>query len=217
MRLNERNGRRKLRSQAPQRTTKLGNYLIVTDALETEKNYFYGFRDSIPSDYRKRLVIQVKTGVEVKDIINVALNLQATSPQYRELWLVFDRDQVVNFDELISEAQQKGICVAWSNPCIEIWFSAYFGKMARCADSVSCCNSFAKTFKRRCNTEYRKNDKDIYRKLKQHGDEALAIKRSAVVLSAHKQQGNHKPSVQLGASTIHVLINDILERIGDNR
>ena len=38
----------------------LGYYLIVTDAEETEKNYFEGLKNSIPSDIRDRIVIKVE-------------------------------------------------------------------------------------------------------------------------------------------------------------
>lgn len=210
---NEHNGRRKSRSEMPKIPSRLGNYLIVTDARETEKNYLLGLRDSIPSNLQQRIVVRVKTGVDTKDIIDVALNLQASSAQYRELWLLFDRDEVSNFDQMISEAEQKGIHVAWSNPCIEIWFSAYFRKMNRCANSVLCCRNFARIFKRKCGTEYKKNDKEIYRKLKKYGDEAHAIRLSATALAEHVKQGNSCPSAQVGASSLHILVSDILERV----
>lgn len=43
-------GRRKDRNQrVGKRVPELGYYLIVTDTEETEKNYFEGLRDSIPT------------------------------------------------------------------------------------------------------------------------------------------------------------------------
>ena len=41
---------------------------------------------------------------------------------FKETWIVFDRDRVPDFDKLIQKANYRGISVAWSNPCIEIWF-----------------------------------------------------------------------------------------------
>jgi len=47
----ERIGKRKTREQiSKQRTSELGYYFIVTDTKETEQNYMYGLRDSIPKD-----------------------------------------------------------------------------------------------------------------------------------------------------------------------
>ncbi len=47
----ERNGKRKSRDQlAKRRVPKLGYYFIVTDSEETEQNYIYGLRDSMPKE-----------------------------------------------------------------------------------------------------------------------------------------------------------------------
>jgi hypothetical protein len=56
----ERKGKRHDRTQrAFKRVPKLGYYVVVTDTKATEKNYLYGFRDSIPSSLRNKLVIKV--------------------------------------------------------------------------------------------------------------------------------------------------------------
>ncbi len=55
----ERNGSRKPRELARHRTPLLGYYFIVTDTKETEQNYMYGLRDSIPKNYKGKLVIKV--------------------------------------------------------------------------------------------------------------------------------------------------------------
>ena len=57
----ERNGQRKSRAQLSRhRSPELGYYIIVTDTKETEQNYMYGLRDSIPKELQGRLVIKVK-------------------------------------------------------------------------------------------------------------------------------------------------------------
>ncbi len=33
-------------------------------------------------------------------------------------WIVFDCDEIKDFDEIVREAEKKGIGVGWSNPCI---------------------------------------------------------------------------------------------------
>lgn len=44
-----------------------------------------------------------------------------SSPDYDEIWCVFDVDAHPNVKQAISEAQQSGIQVAVSNPCFELW------------------------------------------------------------------------------------------------
>lgn len=53
-------GNRKRRSEQTTRTINLGNYLIITNTDETEKNYFYGLRDSLPDDIKSNIVIKVE-------------------------------------------------------------------------------------------------------------------------------------------------------------
>ena len=85
-----------------------------------EKNYFEGLRDSIPQELRGHIKIEVKDGVNTKDLLQVCLDESSVIPQYAELWIVLDRDEVPRFDDLVSEAKRRGVNVAWSNPCFEI-------------------------------------------------------------------------------------------------
>ena len=133
----ERNGNRKVRGQLfKRRIPELGYYFIVTDTKETEQNYMFGLRNSISPELQGKLVIKV-VKTKTKNLVEEALNLASLNPQYGEIWIIFDRDQVPDFDEIISEAISKGINIGWTNPCIEEWFSAYFGAMPTYANSVS--------------------------------------------------------------------------------
>lgn len=132
--MTDRSGNRKSRGMRPHRRPKLGYYFVVTDTKETEKNYLEGLRNSIPKDVRDKLVMKVSR-VKTLDLVDEALNLLSMHPQYGEPWIVFDRDRVKNFDSIIHDAKVNGVKVGWSNPCIEIWFHAYFGKMPMCSDS----------------------------------------------------------------------------------
>ena len=46
-------------------------------------------------------------------MIDKCLKLTAYEVQYRMPWIVFDRDQVKDFDGIIREAKEKGIGVGW--------------------------------------------------------------------------------------------------------
>jgi hypothetical protein len=158
----DRSGKRKTREQlSRRRVPELGYYFIVTDTKETEQNYILGLRNSIPKELQEKLVIKVcKT--RTIELVSEALNMASLQPQYGEPWIVFDRDQVKDFDQIIRTALENGINVGWSNPCIEIWFSTYFGSMPPYQDSVSCCNGFAEKFARVTGQKYEKSDVAIY-------------------------------------------------------
>lgn len=209
----ERTGKRTTREQlSKRREPKLGYYIIVTDTKATERNYMCGLRDSIPEDLQRKLVITVFRA-KTKELVDEALNLAAMQPQYRETWIVFDRDQVKDFDQIISSAQEKDINVGWSNPCIEIWFSAYLGAMPTCTDSVSCCNDFKKLYLRSVKQRYEKSDAAIYSKLCSHGNEKRAIEMAERKYEEHKENFCTKPSTMCPCTTLHTLIKKIKEKV----
>ena len=117
----DRTGNRKTREQRqPLKIPELGYYLVVTDTEATERCYFQGLHKELPKDIQNKLVIKV---VETKTrvMIDKCLEMTAYDAQYRMPWIVFDRNEVKDFDEIIKEAEALGINVGGSNPCFEIW------------------------------------------------------------------------------------------------
>lgn len=130
----DRTGKRKPREGFKTRIPDLGYYYIVTDTKETEKNYLYGLRGTLPEGLQGRIAIKVSQ-TSTQNLVKSCKEQAALEPQFGQPWIIFDRDQVVNFDKIIEQAQKEGVSVGWSNPCIEIWFDAYFGKMHTYNDS----------------------------------------------------------------------------------
>lgn len=152
----DRIGNRKTREQ--RRTIKvpeLGYYLIVTDTEGTERCFFTGLHQSLPEEVKNKLVIKV-VETKTRSMIDKCLELTAYEAQYRIPWIVFDRDQVIGFDEIISEAEKKGIQVGWSNPCFEIWMYTYFGAMPAIQDSWTCCSEFGRVYESKTGQKYSK-------------------------------------------------------------
>lgn len=209
----KRNAQRKARSIGSRSNTPdLGYYLIITDTKETEQNYMFGLRDSIPDELKRRLIIKVSK-TKTDNLVNEALSQAALQPQYGEPWIIFDRDQVKNFDDIIQNAEAVGINVAWSNPCIEIWFNAYFGKMPAYQTSVACCSGFETIFEKVMNQKYQKSDKQIYDKLCQCGNEMEAITIAENKLKQCIINGMDKPSEICPGTTVHRLVKEIKNKI----
>ena len=171
------------------RVPELGYYLIVTDTKETEKNFFEGLRDSIPPELKDRLVIKVEKAKTI-ELVEKALELAGKETQYRMPWIVFDRDQVKDFDEIIKVAKENGVGQGWSNPC------------------------FADKFEKITRQKYSKNDKDIYQKLKRHGNEEKAILLAEKSLQKCVEDGKRKPSEMCPASMVQRLVGEIQGKIG---
>ena len=212
----DRTGKRKRRESATRRVPDLGYYIIVTDAKETEKNYLYGLRDSLPKELQGRIVIKVSTA-KTDELVDSCKSQASLEPQYGEPWIVFDRDRVTRFDEIIQKARKEGIKVGWSNPCIEIWFDAYFGQMHSYQESKQCWYRFAETYERQTGLEYSKSDERIYEVLNRCGDEKKAIDIAENRLRTHFESGVNKPSEMVPATTLHHLVDEIRQKTSIKR
>lgn len=209
MSFESRNGKRKLRSEhTNRRKPELGYYLIVTDTEGTERVYFNGLRNSIKNIVGDKLIIKV---VETKNrnMIKEAKEFLSELPQYAEPWIVFDKDKNQKFDKIIEEAQDSGIKVAWSNPCIEAWLYAYFGKMPNYQDSVTYFTEFAKEYKKHIGQDYYKADDGLYRKINECGNEEKAIEIAEMKLKEHSRNYITLPSEMIPSTTVHKLLKEI--------
>lgn len=201
---------RKRRSGRPVQKPRLGHYLIVTDAEETEKNYFEGLIRSLDEDTQKDIRLEV-VRTKTAELIEKCLSLRRSHPVFCECWIVFDRDEVQNFDEIIRMAEEKELHTAWSNPCIEIWFSAYFHSLKTCESSTRCCSDFGELFRQMTGQRYKKSDKNIYRKLSEYGDEEKAIDRARQREKSFLSDA--KPSQKLSCTKVYELVEEIKGKV----
>lgn len=189
----------------------LGYYLIVTDTQATERAYFEGLRESLPQEIQRlrSLVIHVEDTGTV-NLVSKCKELFEYDPQYRIPWIVFDRDQVPDFDDIVADAEKEGINAGWSNPCLEIWLFAYFGRMPSINTSWQCCSSFGDLYKQKTGQEYHKSDRKLYKKLLAYGNERNAIK---IAEQKYKEQmADHlkeKPSDMISCTTVFRLVKEI--------
>ena len=190
----------------------LGYYYIVTDAVETEPNYFSGVKENLPDNIKGRLVIKVKTS-KTYDMVDTIVSDTSKSPILYDKWIVFDRDQVKGFDELILKAKTCEINVGWSNPCIEILFLAYFEKSPAVNDTKDCIREFEKEFLRRTGKKYLKNNKEIYTDLNKHGNEKAAISIIKRKCETLVKNGTNTPSKMVGVSMVYKLIEEISDKV----
>lgn len=209
----DRTGNRKTREQRKQfKVPELGYYLIVTDTEATERCFFTGLHQALPEDVRNKLVIKV-VETKTRTMIDKCLELTAYDAQYRIPWIVFDRDQVQGFDEIIKEAEDKGIQVGWSNPCFEIWMYAYFGSMPTIRDSWTCCSDFGRVYDAKTGQKYSKADEQMYGKLCKAGDEEKAIQIAKQKIEQCKREGKTKPSEMCPCTTVHELVGEIKGKV----
>lgn len=209
----DRTGNRKTREQRTKfKIPELGYYLIVTDTEATERCFFTGLHKELPEDVRNKLVIKV-VETKTRAMIDKCLELTAYDAQYRIPWIVFDRDQIQGFDDIITEAESKGIQVGWSNPCFEIWMYTYFGSMPAIQDSWKCCSEFGRVYENKTGQKYSKADEQMYEKLCKVGDEEKALQIAQQKLEQCKREGKSKPSEMCPCTTVHGLVGEIKNKV----
>ena len=207
----ERSGKIKVRDIGF-RKPDLGYYYIVTDAVETEPNYLNGIKENLPDRVKGRLVIKVKSS-KTYDMVDTILNDISKSPIVYDPWIIFDRDQVKEFDQIIAKAEKHRINVGWSNPCIEILFLAYFGKSPNMNNQQDCIKEFEKTYINKLNKKYEKNNKNIYNDLIQNGNEELAINICKKKHNKYLSDGIEIPSKMVGVSLVYKLLEEIGDKV----
>ena len=197
----DRAGNRKSRDQRKQfKVPELGYYLIVTDTEATERCFFTGLHQTLPENVRNKLVIKV-VETKTRTMIDKCLELTAYDAQYRIPWIVFDRDQVLGFDDIIAEAASKGIQVGWSNPCFEIWMYAYFGSMPAIQDSWTCCSEFGRVYETKTGQKYSKADEQMYSKICKAGDEEKALQIAQQKMEQCRREEKTNPSQMCPCTT----------------
>ncbi len=204
----ERTGKRKPREAFRTRVPDLGHYFIVTETKPIEENYLCGLRDSLPEELQDRIVIRGSM-TTTQDLVKNCKEQAAFEPQYGQPWIVFDRDGVESIDEILYQAQKEGIRAGWSNPCMEIWLEAYFGKMHTDIDPVNCCLKFAEIFEQKTGEKYYGEDPQIYSVLKRFGNEERAISIADNRLHGYLHEGKRKPSEMCPCTTVYKLVEEI--------
>ena len=203
----------KKRNERKKILLKSGAYLIITDTEKTEKNYFEGIKNIIPDNLKNDLQIKIYSNKALSKIIDFAAEERNKDERFRDIWLVFDRDEVKNFDELIEEAKKSKMNVAWSNLCFEIWLMSYFQLPKNINVSQKCCETFEKIFKENTSKKYKKSEEKIYNILCENGDENRAIERAREKYHQVKKEYS-KPSKMIGCTTVYKLVEELKKKIG---
>lgn len=200
------------RSERKKVFLKSGAYLIVTDAEKTEKNYFEGIKNIIPDSLKNDLQIKIYSNKALSKIIDFAAEERNKDERFRDIWLVFDRDEVKNFDELIEEAKESKMNVGWSNPCFEIWLMSYFKNLENISTSKKCCDTFEKVFQDNTGKKYKKSEEKIYNILCEKGNENKAIERSREKYHQVRKDYSHS-SKMIGCTTVYKLVEELKKKI----
>lgn len=189
--------------------------LIVTEGKKTEVNYFENIKQIINKNYSERVKIE-KIDLEVKGLgkgtcalVREAVKIRSLE-NYSEVWVVFDKDDFMDFDTAIKLARDEGLNVAWSNESFELWILLHFQDLSSAINRKMYESKLNNHFKKLNfnNGKYEKNIENIFELIK--GNTSLAIERSNKLLEMHKCNGIKECSKMNPATTVQDLVSILL-------
>ncbi|WP_315317340.1 RloB family protein [Segatella oris] len=193
-------------------------FLIVCEGKKTEPNYFRALIDDCKSQNngakidRQRTKVSLVTKIDegaggTGKLVEKAKKLKDEYKRKKQIhfdrvWLVFDKDEFMDFNKAIADAKKEKMNCAWSNGAFELWFLLHFqnGFEGKCKDYVNKIESILKKKLKKTDFSYEKNDEGFYQILQEHGDEEQAIKRAQKLRENRGKKKNyaaHNPRTEV--------------------
>lgn len=210
--------------QSETRIPKPHSYLIVTEGERTEPLYFEGLTTLIKQ--------QTSGGIlEVVPVPDISIHGEGSSTTslihkadeyvnkskilYQHVWIVFDKDDFLDFDDAIQLAKDKGYNIAWSNQSFEYWIYLHFHYSDSALHRHEWNNKLDAIFKQYNlgDGTYQKNYENIYDLLNTYSSTYTAIKNATRRLANFNKHDT--PSSCNPATTVHILVEDLLQYISN--
>lgn len=207
--------RRKRKPRRPYETRmpKADSILIIAEGTKTEPLYLKPICERIVALRGGNVgVHEVNGEVYVKGVgrgtgslLEKAKDVLSKSPYvYQHVWLVFDKDDFVDFDDAIRDARQEGFKVAWSNQSFEYWLVLHFEKCDSALSRQDWVRKLDELFEMRgVAGGYEKNRDDVYQIVTEYGQQRLAMRFAEDIRQSY---GDRPPSTCDPCTTVDELV-----------
>lgn len=184
-------------------------FLIVCEGTKTEPNYF----EALISDNRLSSVIAVDIQGEGKGTVSLVRKTQKVVEEsglsYDRVWVVFDKDDFVDFDEAVALAEELGYGAAWSNESFELWYLLHFYCPTAKLNRKQYITRLERQLRARLenrNYRYRKGSLDMYSILCGFGSEGKACARAQTLRHVYRDCA---PSEARPCTTVDLLVLEL--------
>ncbi len=157
--------------------------LIVCEGEKTEPNYFNELKRAFRlSNANIKVCGQ---GSDPLSVVDFAIETYRKEPEFDRVYCVFDRDRHKTYPTALDKVRHPGlskgskIFAIPSVPCFEFWLLLHFTYTTKPFDastSDSICSKVIKELKKHLST-YQKGDRDIFNKIQDKLDDAIANAR----------------------------------------
>ncbi len=142
--------------------------LIYAGGEKTEPNYF----KKLTSNINKEEDIKVETegkGKSPTEILTNVENMKLKSDYMidnENIFIIIDKDNFIDFEDVIKTCDDIGYKCGWSNPCFEIWLLSHFNYIDSNLSTKDCIQKVEQEFKKKFEIKYEKNSKQVFELLK---------------------------------------------------
>ena len=199
---------------------KANSFLIVTEGEKTEPLYLNGLKDLILDKIGGNIKVIELPHIEIKGegkstgklIEKTNEIISKSSIIYQNVWIVFDKDDFLDFDQAIKSAKDQGYNVAWSNQCFEYWIYLHFHYSDAALHRYDWNSKLDELFKQyNLNSgKYDKNLEQHYYMLDSFGGVDTAIKHARRRMSKFKNDKG-QPSTFDPGTTVFLLVDALRE------
>jgi hypothetical protein len=206
------------------KTPKANSFLIVTEGKRTEPLYFKGIQKLIIDkiggtvDVIEAPVIDIYgEGSSTGKLIEITEKIIKDAKFiYQNVWVVFDKDDFVDFDQAIKEGIEKGYKIAWSNQSFEYWLYLHFNYSDSALHRNDWNEKLSEIFKQYHlgNGSYQKNYEEIYHMVNSFDGVNTAIKNAKRRMSLFRYAVD-KPSEYDPGTTVHELVQELKQYLDE--
>jgi hypothetical protein len=191
------------------------HFLIVCEGKKTEPVYFEYIQNMLPKDL---LAIEIRgEGDNTVNVVKKAIVLReerkrSTSPDYDEVWAVYDKDDfpASRYNEAVRLSEEKGIKSAHSNQSFELWYVLHFRDLQAGVGRKDYIRILSKEILK---DKYKKTNPDIPEFMFTQGKVKQAIKL-AKALDENWKEKRKTPADSCPHTRVYMLVEKLLEYAG---
>lgn len=199
----------------------INSFLIVTEGKCTEPNYFKGIQNNISKSTNGFVdIVEIPRidihgqGVSTMQLIeDTSKIIKKAKIMYQNIWVVFDKDDFIDFNDAIIKGEKQGYNIAWSNQSFEYWIYLHFSY----SDAALHRNDWEKKLdslfreNKLGNKKYEKNNKELFEILNSFDGPKIDINNAKKRMANYNK--SNKPSEYDPGTTVYKLVETLLEYV----
>lgn len=132
---------------------------------------------------------------------------------YQNIWVVFDKDDFIDFNDAIIKGEKQGYNIAWSNQSFEYWIYLHFSYSDAALHRSDWEKKLDSLFRENKlgNKKYEKNNKELFEILNSFDGPKIAISNAKKRMANYNK--SNKPSEYDPGTTVYKLVEILLEYV----